>query len=798
MVGIPAELSPDPHERYDAAAGKVLYPVAGLVGLLYLVLAALHPVMVGGRGGLIMSAAAGLTAVVLLAVALWARNRSVIPHGTALLAAVILAMIFNSGLHLWITGEDWQTTNLMLVVIGAGMAVLATRWNLVLTALCWVAWVIGMINIPGVNWPHWFIAMGMATLVGQLVRFGRRNNLDTAANAVEIQVGLLGDAEELAESRQNLLATISHDVRTPVTGIVGMVDLLLQRPLDARTRELVVGVRHSADGLTTMLNNLLDLARVEAGKLEVHETDSDVCDMVSEVLQMVGPMAQAKRIPLIGAASPDLHAWIRTDPSRFQQILLNLVSNAVKFTDEGAVTVVSRPVSFNNQPWVQISVTDTGPGMSPQAQAAAFDSFVQGGPAVHKEHGGSGLGLAIAQRLTSALGGSLQLTSTLGEGTTFRVLLPVGRLERSHDDEMVKVPGQVVVTGHPVAVHAVGIAMERMGKTVVDDCTGEPGTLHVRVVSDTSAPEAGQAVADGHRLLVLGPTVTVAAAPTAGEYLPMPWTMDRLLAALGAEVAHNVPTQVLALPTGMRVLLAEDDTTNRNLIAEMLRRMGAAVTTVSDGAAAVEEVARDRFDVVLLDLNMPVMDGLDAVRVIRQRLADMDTLAVVALSADPGWIDRSVLTAAGFNGYVIKPATMADLHIGITKVLERLPEAAPPPVAQESEEQVSLETATLRQLADDLGDPALVRETLTVYLEELPGRLVALHQAQGSGSADEVRSVAHSLKGASGMLGAMRLSGLCARMETQADDATLIELTAEAEQVETLMRSYLAEESLTG
>jgi HPt (histidine-containing phosphotransfer) domain-containing protein len=186
------------------------------------------------------------------------------------------------------------------------------------------------------------------------------------------------------------------------------------------------------------------------------------------------------------------------------------------------------------------------------------------------------------------------------------------------------------------------------------------------------------------------------------------------------------------------------------------------------------------------------------VRVIRQRLADMDTLAVVALSADPGWIDRSVLTAAGFNGYVIKPATMADLHIGITKVLERLPEAAPPPVAQESEEQVSLETATLRQLADDLGDPALVRETLTVYLEELPGRLVALHQAQGSGSADEVRSVAHSLKGASGMLGAMRLSGLCARMETQADDATLIELTAEAEQVETLMRSYLAEESLTG
>ncbi len=798
MVRIPTELSADPDVRYDGAAQRVLYPVSLFVGLLYLVLAALHPVMVGGRGGLIMSVVAAATAAFLLGIAWWVRGRTEVPNATALLSAVILLMIVNSGLHLFITAQDWQTTNLMLVVIGAGMAVLATKWNVALTVLCWVAWVIGMASIPGVNWPHWLIAMAMATLVGQLMRFGRRNNLDTAAAAVELQVGLLTDAEELAESRQNLLATISHDVRTPVTGIVGMVDLLLQRPLDARTRELVVGVRHSADGLTTMLNNLLDLARVEAGRLEVHTSDADICDMVSEVLQMVGPMAQSKSIPLIGAASPDLHSWIHTDPSRFRQILLNLVSNAVKFTDEGVVTVVSRPVTHNRAPWVEICVTDTGPGMSDEAQAAAFESFVQGGPGVHKEHGGSGLGLAIAQRLTSALGGSLQLTSALGQGTTFRILLPVGRLEKVHDDHLVSIPGQVVVTGHPVAVGAVGMALERMGKTVVEQCQGQPGTLHVRVVCDTYAPEAAHPVEDGHRLLVLGPTVTVAASPTAGEYLPMPWTMDRLLEALGADVPSAVPTEILALPTGLRVLVAEDDTVNRNLIAEMLRRMGAEVTTVSDGAAAVEEVARDRFDVVLLDLNMPVMDGLEAVRVIRERLAGIEELAVIALSADPGWIDRSVLTAAGFNGYVMKPSTMADLQIGITKVLERLPVSEQLPAQRTADTQVSLDTGTLDQLGEDLGDPVLVRQTLGVYLEELPTRLVALHQGHASGSPEETRAVAHSLKGASGMLGAMRLSRLCAQMETQADDATLTELTAEAEQVETLMRSYLAEESVTG
>jgi CheY-like chemotaxis protein/HPt (histidine-containing phosphotransfer) domain-containing protein len=297
----------------------------------------------------------------------------------------------------------------------------------------------------------------------------------------------------------------------------------------------------------------------------------------------------------------------------------------------------------------------------------------------------------------------------------------------------------------------------------------------------------------------MGPTVTVAAAPTAGEYLPLPWTVDRLLEALGAEVPVTVARETLALPPGLRVLLAEDDTTNRNLIAEMLRRMGASVNTVSDGAAAVEEVARDRYDTVLLDLNMPVMDGLEAVRVIRQRLADVDSLAVLALSADPGWIDRSVLAAAGFNGYVMKPTTMADLHIGITKALERLPVAAPIPVPRQgAATAVSLDTATLVQLRDDLGDPGLVADAMGIFLEELPVRLVSIHRSFGAGPSEDVRAAAHALKGASGMLGADRLSSLCAQMEVDPSDLVLSELTAEAEKVETLMRDYLVGDTVAG
>lgn len=792
MIRIPPELSPDPQVRYDAAAARTVYPAGLYLGLLFAALALLHPVLVGDEEGLIMSGVAAVSAVLLLALAWAARREKVTANGTRVLAAVFLVLIANSALHLYLSQQEWQTTNMMLIVIGAGMAILRTGWNVAVTLITWVTWFLAMLHISAPNWSHYAIAMVMATLLGQLLRYARRSNLDTAASTMDLQLGLLTDAEQLAEGRQSLLATISHDVRTPVSGIVGMVDLLLQRPLDARTRELVAGVQHSADGLTTLLNNLLDLARFEAGKLEVHKTDADVCTLISDVLQMVGPISQRKKVPLIGAASPELDGWINTDVSRVQQILLNLVSNAVKFTDEGVVTVVARPAQYARKPWVEIRVTDTGPGMTEEAQKSVFDMFVQGGPGVHRQHGGSGLGLAIAQRLTTALGGSLQVSSTLGEGTAFRVLLPVGKLEESHPREGFQIPGAAVVEGHPVAVEAVSLALQRMGKQILPACEGDPETLHVRVVSDTAAPEATMPVTDGHRLLVMGPTVTVAAAPTAGEYIALPWTMERLLEALGADVPVTVAREALVLPSGLRVLLAEDDTINRNLIAEMLRGMGASVRTVNDGAAAVEEVARDRYDVVLMDLNMPVMDGLEAVKVIRERLADADTLAVLALTADPGWIDRSVLAAAGYNGYVLKPTTSAGLHIGITKVLERLPGQAPVQVAAaQSDSDVSLDTGTLTSLGEDLGDPGLVRDAVGVYLEELPGRLVEIHRCFGDGSREGVRAAAHALKGASAMLGAQRLSALCAQMETESTDALLADLTTEAEVVEMQMRDYL-------
>jgi signal transduction histidine kinase/DNA-binding response OmpR family regulator len=793
---IPAELSEDPRVRYDAAAARLLYPVSGMVGLLYAALAIMHPFFVSGRNGVILSITAATSAVVMLTLAWTRRGNDRIDYAPAQLALVFIVLIVNSTMHLFLSQENLQSSNMMLVTIAIGMAVLQTGWYLALTALTWLGWILGMLQIDQPYWSHWVIAMLLATLIGSLMRNARRSSIDGAAGTMAQQHFLLEEAETLAANRQNLLATISHDIRTPVTGIVGMVDLLLQRPLDARTRELVVGVQHSADGLTTLLNNLLDLARVEAGKLELNSADASLEETINEVVQMVGPLAQRKHVPLIAALDPDVASWIHTDSSRLKQILLNLVSNAVKFTESGAVTLVARPLRHQRTDWVDIAVTDTGPGMTQEELATIFEAFVQASSGVHKKHGGSGFGLAIAQRLTIAMGGDLTVTSEPGVGTTFHVRLPVGELEQAHDDEFhVDSPGHVVITGHPIAVEAVGLAMRRRGRQVDAVCTGAPDTLHVRVVSDTADPEATRARDDEHRLVVMGPTATVAASPTAGEYLPLPWIEERLLEVLGIEAPQAAVQQVLALPTDIRILLAEDDMTNRQLIAEMLRRMGADIHTVSDGAAAVEEVAGGAYDLVLLDLNMPVMDGLEAVKVIRDRLASIDDLAVLALTADPGWIDRSVLSAAGFNGYVMKPTTMAELHVGITKALERMGHNQPvaveaTPAATSAE---SLDVGKLQQLASDLGGNELVIETLGLYLEELPTRLVALHRDMESGSADEVRATAHSLKGASGMLGAMRLHELCRRMETEASMDLLFETYGEAERVEMLMRAYLEE-----
>jgi two-component system, sensor histidine kinase and response regulator len=563
-------------------------------------------------------------------------------------------------------------------------------------------------------------------------------------------------AESEVRARNELLATISHDVRTPVVGIVGMVDILLQQPLDHRTRELVESVQSSAAAMTTMLDDLLDISRADAGRLELSIEETSICDTVESVAGMVGPIAQAKSLPLIAGVTVAVPDTVMADPGRLRQVLLNLVSNAVKFSGSGAVTILAD--RDGNDLFVRVA--DTGPGMAPDAVARAFEQYVQGGGRVNREFGGAGLGLAIAHRLTCAMGGSIDVDSRLGLGSTFTVRIPGAVSGPEHSPTATGVMAHI--TGHRRAVPVVAAALQRAGIEVRSSADDPEVTLQVVIAG--SVPEA-QRIAPapaGRRQLILVPAALATCPPLSGRALALPWTRERLMSALRDEWVSSDAAQARArdLPFGTRVLLAEDEPSNRRIISEMLTRLQADVVSVGTGLEAVEALAADRFDVVLMDLAMPVMGGIEAVETIRQRLPGDRCPPILALTADAR-SDPTRRPGSGFSGHVLKPVTSADLSYAIARVLtvqssEAPAEAGGPP---------AVALATLQGLVEDIGEEAVVIDTLEIYLEELPVRLDSMSGALADERFDVLRDDAHSLKSSSRMLGASTLSDLCRDLE---------------------------------
>jgi two-component system, sensor histidine kinase and response regulator len=562
------------------------------------------------------------------------------------------------------------------------------------------------------------------------------------------------EAQSQVRARNELLATISHDVRTPVVGIVGLVDILLQQPLGHRTRELVESVRSSAAAMTTMLDDLLDLSRADAGRLELIIEDADICDLVEDVAKMIGPVAQAKSLPLIAGATTALPDTVRTDPGRLRQVLLNLVSNAVKFSPSGAVTILADREGGD----LVVRVSDTGPGMAPEVINRAFEEYVQGSAVVNREFGGAGLGLAIAHKLTVALGGTIAVESQLGLGCTFIVRIPAAATGPEHRTSTTGIRAHL--TGHHRAVAVVAAALERQGIEVRERADDPEVTLEVIVASGVS--DAQRIPPGSRRQLILVPAALASCPPLAGTAVALPWTRERLMVALRDEwVASDVsPVRADLLPVGTRVLLAEDEPSNRRIISEMLTRLQADVVAVGSGLEAVEAVAADRFDVVLMDLAMPVMGGVEAVETIRRRLPADRCPPILALTADAR-ADPTLRPDSGFSGHVAKPVTSAELSRAIAAVLT-VPLTGPP---TDSGGPPPIDVGVLQRLVEDIGDTDVVVETLEIYLGELPVRLDSMGAALADKRFDLLRDEAHSLKSSSRMLGAVVLSDLCRDVE---------------------------------
>jgi two-component system sensor histidine kinase/response regulator len=643
------------------------------------------------------------------------------------------------------------------------------------------------------KWLQWFaspfIAQGLIYAAARDV-----TERKAAEDRLRQLVGELEVARKRAETatvaKGEFLANMSHEIRTPMNAIIGMTDLTLQTKLSMQQREYVQTARESAEALMTIIDDILDVSKIEARRLTLDRVPFVVRDTIEDSVKLFAPRAAQKELELSCRIAPDVPAAVVGDPGRLRQILLNLVSNAIKFTDTGEVGVeVVVAERSENEVMLRCTVRDTGIGIPESKRWEIFGAFVQADASTTRRYGGSGLGLTISSQLVEMMGGRLWLESEPGKGSRFhfvaRFALHKGAVDsvpapsfdlRSLralvvDDnatnrmiltevleswqmtaaaadsahtalEMLR---QAAERGRPFQLVLTDAAMPDVdGFTLAERIASDHGSAAPKVILLTSS---GAPPLRGRRAKLFAGTL---AKPVKQSDL-----LDAIVTAFAAPALSRRsrakeprrPSQ--DVKTAWRVLVAEDNATNQKLVSAMLEQKGHKVTVVGNGRLAVERAAAQPFDMILMDVQMPEMSGLEATAAIRKQEEGTGRhLPIVALTARAMAGDREQCLAAGMDAYVSKPVRAAELFSAIDAVVAGAP-ATPPAESPSNTPARSVDVSAL--LAGFGGRTDLVTEVIDVFLVDAPAMLARLRRAADSGDVDGVTATAHALKGSAGL-----------------------------------------------